>query len=95
MAKQTKKQARRYVVRGVVQGVGYRWFTEKVAQLMGVEGWVRNVEDGSVEVYAVADAETLRGFAARLGEGPRYSEVREVEENEAPLLQSRGFSVRH
>ena len=45
--------ARLYRVRGRVQGVGFRYFVEHSAKGLGVSGWVRNVDDGSVEVYAL------------------------------------------
>lgn len=95
MPRKTTRIARRFVVRGIVQGVGFRWFTAQAANLLGVRGWVRNLDDGSVEVYAVADPDTLDDFAGRLHQGPRFSEVRGVEASEAPLLQSSGFSIRH
>jgi acylphosphatase len=44
---------RRYVVKGRVQGVGFRWFVEREAQLLAVGGWVRNCDDGSVEVLVM------------------------------------------
>jgi acylphosphatase len=45
-------EAKRYVVRGRVQGVGFRWFVEREAHMLGIAGWVRNNHDGSVEVLA-------------------------------------------
>ncbi len=72
-------EARRYVVRGRVQGVGFRWFVEREAHLLGVAGWVRNNSDGSVEVMAQGSREQLAGLHARLREGPRASRVEEVD----------------
>jgi len=46
-------QARRFLVRGRVQGVGFRWFVEREAHILGIAGWVRNNADGSVEVLAM------------------------------------------
>jgi acylphosphatase len=88
------KQARRFIVKGRVQGVGYRWWAQNWASQIGVSGWVRNCDDGSVEVYACGSAEQLDEFSMRLRQGPRFSDVRHVEEQEAPLLQSSGFSIR-
>ncbi len=52
-------QARRFLVRGRVQGVGFRWFVEREAHILGVAGWVRNNADGSVEVLAMGSSEQL------------------------------------
>ena len=86
--------AKVYRVRGRVQGVGFRNFVEHWAQTLGIRGWVRNVDDGSVEVYAAGTGAQLSDLAGRLWQGPRWAEVRGVEENEAPLENYSGFSVR-
>ena len=67
--------ARRYIVRGRVQGVGFRWFVEREARNLGLVGWVRNNEDSTVELLAAGDAEKLAALRARLEEGPRASRV--------------------
>ncbi len=72
-------QAKRYVVRGRVQGVGFRWFVEREAHMLGVAGWVRNNHDGSVEVLAQGTREQLSGLHSRLREGPRAARVDVVE----------------
>lgn len=94
MSKQPKL-ARSYIVRGRVQGVGYRAFAQSWAVEIGLTGWVRNRDDGSVEVLACGDRRQLDDYAGRLRQGPRFSDVRGVEEREAALLQSDGFSIRH
>jgi acylphosphatase len=76
-------EARRFVVRGRVQGVGFRWFVEREAHILGVAGWVRNNADGSVEVLAMGTREQLMGLRSRLREGPRAARVDAVEEAEA------------
>ena len=91
----TEKQARLYRVRGHVQGVGFRYFVEQSAQGLGVRGWVRNVDDGSVEVYAVGTLAQLSELAGLLWKGPRWAEVRAVDESEAPLEQHQGFFIKH
>jgi acylphosphatase len=83
-----------YRVRGRVQGVGFRFFVEQSAKAIEISGWVRNLDDGSVEVYAAGSAEQLSDLAGRLWQGPRWAEVRGVEEAEAPFEDHRGFSVR-
>ena len=77
-----------------MQGVGFRYFVEHAAQQLGVRGWVRNDDDGSVEVYAVGTREQLSELAGLLWRGPRWAEVRGVEESEAAVENHAGFSVR-
>ena len=76
-------QARRFFVRGRVQGVGFRWFVEREAHILGIAGWVRNNHDGSVEVLAQGTRDQLSGLRSRLQQGPRASRVDNVEEGEA------------
>src|SRR6476660_4614422 len=76
-------QARRFVVRGRVQGVGFRWFVEREARLLGIAGWVRNNADGSVEVLAMGTRDQLFGLRSRLQQGPRAARVDDVTEAEA------------
>jgi acylphosphatase len=80
-------QGRRFVVRGRVQGVGFRWFVEREAHLLGIAGWVRNNADGAVEVLAQGTREQLSALSARLHEGPRAARVDQVQESEANLTQ--------
>jgi acylphosphatase len=87
------KAARRWIVRGQVQGVGYRYFAQKNASLLGLTGYARNLDDGSVEVYAVGAAEQLSEMAGRLRLGPRWADVRGVEETEAVVHRSSSFEV--
>jgi acylphosphatase len=90
-----ERVARRYVVRGQVQGVGFRFFTVRMAETIGVSGWVRNLDDGGVEAVACGTKRQIDEFSGYLRRGPRWSEVRSVEETEHPLLQSGGFSIRY
>lgn len=83
---QPATQARRYLVRGRVQGVGFRWFVEREAHLLGIAGWVRNNPDSSVEVLAMGTREQLAGLRSRLREGPRAARVDNVEEFEAKAI---------
>lgn len=75
--------AKRFVVRGRVQGVGFRWFVEREAHMLGVAGWVRNNHDGSVEVLAMGTRDQLTGLRTCLRQGPRAARVDDVEESEA------------
>jgi acylphosphatase len=76
-------EAKRYLVRGRVQGVGFRWFVEREAHMLGIAGWVRNNHDGTVEVLAQGTRDQLSGLHSRLREGPRASRVDTVEVSEA------------
>ncbi len=86
--------ARRYVVRGRVQGVGFRWFVEREANLLGLAGWVRNNPDGAVEVLAVGGRDQLAGLSQRLHEGPRASRVESVDVSEVqPVPDLNSFLI--
>jgi acylphosphatase len=80
-------QAKRFVVRGRVQGVGFRWFVEREAKVLEIAGWVRNNADGSVAVLAMGTREQLFGFHSKLRQGPRAARVDDVEELEAMLVE--------
>jgi acylphosphatase len=90
-----EENARRFYVSGGVQGIGYRFFVRSVAQRLEVAGYVRNLLDGRVEVYAVGTAEQLRRLADELRRGPRHAVVENVEMEEAePLPEfSSGFTI--
>ena len=86
---------RRYVVRGHVQGVGYRAFARVHAQALGVTGTVRNLDDGTVEVIAQGNKEQLDAFAGYLHRGPRFGDIHGVTETEAGPIRARDFTVRY
>jgi acylphosphatase len=77
--------ARKYVVSGRVQGVGYRFFAERVGNQLGLRGYVKNLWNGDVEAYAIGDEVQLEEFRRRLAEGPRAGRVTSVEESDAPV----------
>jgi len=81
-------EACRFLVRGRVQGVGFRWFVEREAHILGIAGWVRNNADSSVEVLAIGTRDQLTGLRARLREGPRAARVDDVEEHAAKPIPS-------
>jgi acylphosphatase len=72
--------ARRYIVRGRVQGVGYRWFVDYEARQLGLAGWVRNNFDGTVEVLAMGSEQQQTALRRKLQKGPRAARVDEVQE---------------
>jgi acylphosphatase len=87
-------QARRFLVRGRVQGVGFRWFVEREAHMLGIAGWVRNNPDSSVEVLAMGTRDQLSGLRSRLQQGPRAARVDGVEEFEAqPVPNLHSFRI--
>ena len=88
-----KLTAKRYFIRGRVQGVGFRYFAQRAASEVGVSGYTRNLDDGRVEVYAVGTPEQLADLAGRLWTGPRFSDVRGVEEQEAAVQQYDSFHI--
>ena len=66
------------IVSGVVQGVGFRWFVERVADKLGLVGHVRNLYDGSVETYAEGNEDALNAFYKEIKIGPRSAHVTDV-----------------
>ena len=68
----------RFVVRGRVQGVGFRWWTERQAQQLGLTGTVSNLPDGTVEVLAFGPPDRIQQLQASLQEGPPSSHVSDV-----------------
>lgn len=82
----TSLVAKRFYVSGSVQGVGYRFFAQRAASTSGVRGYVKNLSDGRVEVYAIAAPEVLASFGEQLKRGPRFASVDEVAEVDAEML---------
>jgi acylphosphatase len=86
-------ETRRFVVTGRVQGVGFRWFVEREAAQLSITGWVRNRDNGTVEVMATGARDQLRLLRARLQEGPRAARVDDVQEASAPFLDAKSFGI--
>ena len=85
-------------VRGRVQGVGYRYFVEKQAAKYHISGWVRNCSDGSVEIMAEGQPESLSLFIEQCGKGPLFGSVSKIEpvayaEYAAPPVEEGVFRV--
>jgi acylphosphatase len=82
------------IVSGRVQGVAFRYFTERWATELGLTGWVRNLMDGRVEVLAEGKKDNLEALLARLREGPRAAAVENVDVDwEPPTGEFRDFRV--
>lgn len=72
-------RAQRMVIEGLVQGVGFRWFTQRSATRLGIRGFVRNRADGAVEIEAEGDDDALSAFEADVRQGPAGARVDRVE----------------
>jgi acylphosphatase len=72
----------RYLIRGQVQGVGYRNFASRRAHALALAGWTRNLPDGRVEVVAKGEQKSLEALEALLRAGPPYAHVDAVEKSE-------------
>ena len=79
------KQARRYFVSGIVQGVGFRYFAQRAAERFHVSGYTKNLPDGRVEVYAIGTAEHLVKLRSVLERGPWGASVSGVAEEDAEI----------
>ena len=89
-----QRAARRFVISGHVQGVGYRAFARQAARDIGATGWARNLASGDVEVHANAPPSQLDDLEARLRQGPRWADVRSVIATEAPVSSDSSFEIR-
>ncbi len=72
---------RHYLVLGRVQGVGFRWFVHREASELGLCGWVRNTDEGAVEIIAAGEEADLAELRTAIGRGPRGSRVDQVIEH--------------
>ncbi len=87
---------RAWVVRGRVQGVGFRWWTRHTALDLGLRGSVRNARDGTVEIRAAGDPDSLDRLARALREGPPGARVQSVEDTEPGREElPAGFEIVH
>ena len=87
--------ARRFLISGRVQGVGFRFFAERMAAHEGIHGWVQNLPDGRVEASAEGEAEAVDRFEGRLRQGPPGARVDHIDvEDGVPDARATGFHVR-
>lgn len=88
--------ARRFIISGMVQGVGYRFFAMRAAARHQVYGTVRNHPDGRVEVVAEGDRDAMDAFKNELATGPMMAEVTDIEETDLPVTgRYRDFRIDH
>jgi acylphosphatase len=87
--------ARRYLVSGRVQGVGFRQFVNRTARIEGLHGWVRNLPDGRVEVHAEGEQAALERFERHVRHGPPASRVDDFDATDIGATgHDTGFSIR-
>jgi acylphosphatase len=87
--------ARRFLLSGRVQGVGFRWFAEEAARFEGLSGWVENNLDGTVEIFAEGDQEAMWRFEGKIRRGPSGARVEKVRvDDEIPSGRSGEFTIR-
>lgn len=84
-----------FLIQGRVQGVGFRWFVHREASELELRGWVRNTEDGDVEIVAAGENEDLAELRASLKRGPRGSRVDRVIEHTLEDAEARHLSSFH
>ena len=86
--------ARTFRITGRVQGVGFRWAAQEEARVLGLSGWIRNDEDGSVSGFIQGDPEPVEAFQKWLNQGPRSAKVAKLEWTEAQPTGLRLFIVK-
>jgi acylphosphatase len=94
MGEGMERRAVRVIIRGRVQGVGYRWWAVGEARRLGIDGWVRNRGDGAVDLMAIGSAQAVKQMIEACGRGPAGAVVTGVEPTEAPDDGSVGFGER-
>ena len=85
--------ARRAVVSGRVQGVGFRFFAERAAKKAGVHGWVRNLDDGRVETVVEGSDDAVERYLEELRRGPHGSRVTDVAVEDGPSDNFDSFEI--
>ena len=91
------RAAKLFYVSGMVQGVGFRMFSQRVSTRLGVSGYAKNLADGRVEVYAIGSPAELAALRRELERGPRSSSVSGIVEEDTDIEEryAGGFSIEH
>lgn len=87
-------QCLKIIVKGRVQGVGFRWSAKKAAEKYNLEGIVKNLTNGNVYIEAEGNKENLEQFVIWCHQGPNYAQVENVQTEEIELKNYTGFSIR-
>ncbi|OCA89422.1 MULTISPECIES: acylphosphatase [Bacillaceae] len=82
------------IVSGIVQGVGFRYFTLLTAKDYDIHGWVRNLVNGDVEIVAQGTEEALDHFLGKIRIGPKYSRINHVEVNTQVATEYKNFTIK-
>ncbi len=85
--------ARRCLIEGRVQGVGYRYWTRDKAHSLGLRGWVRNLPDGRVEALFAGSKETVAQMIEHCRQGPALSQVHSITEEDGDAPDQPGFAI--
>ncbi|MCM8766647.1 MAG: acylphosphatase [Candidatus Omnitrophica bacterium] len=82
-------------IEGIVQGVGFRWYAQRIGKKTGVNGWVKNLFDGRVEIVVEGDEERLERFLQELKEGYLGENIRKIEKFEEEYTgEFKSFEIR-
>lgn len=88
--------ARRFIIKGKVQEVGFRYYTVRTARSLGIVGAVKNLPDGTVEAIAEGSPGAMESFRRQLERGPAYAQVTSIDEVEiAPTGRYAGFDLEY
>lgn len=84
------------IVSGTVQGVGFRYFTQMKAVQFGITGWVKNQQDGTVEIVATGEQEDLNQFINELRQGNPFSKVSDIKiEQLTEMIPFKSFKIKY
>ena len=90
----SKKMRKLITIRGLVQGVGFRHFTNKTANFLNISGFVKNLPNGNVEIEAQSTKEILEQFIKELWIGSSYSNVKDISTSDIPeVITDSNFRV--
>ncbi len=89
------KKAVRLFISGTVQGVMFRGFIKENADRLSLKGFVRNLPDGKVEVFLQGDSDKVNEMIKRCRQGPRFSQIKNVEVKDEKLQEFAGFKILH